>query len=91
MTGTNVVIALIPLVALLASLALGRYPGEATLARVRRGPTPGWRRTRAAARGRPTAPTRCPLPRGGTLLGSALAVRAPPVARPAGPRGRIGP
>lgn len=75
---------LVPALALLASLLLGRYPGERlrlSLGRPRR----------SARRPRPVPPRRpaffAPLPRGGALLGMALAGRAPPAVVPA-PRRR---
>jgi hypothetical protein len=70
---------LLPALLLLAPLVLGRYPGE----RLLRAAVDGLRRRR-----RPGEPHRlrqlaslAPLPRGGALLASALAGRAPP--RPA--------
>jgi hypothetical protein len=67
---------LAPTLALLALLALGRYPGER--AYVRR-----LARPRRARRRRPPPAfshrlVRARLPRGGALLGAALAVRGPP-------------
>ncbi len=71
---------LVPALLLLASLLLGRYPGERlrlSLGRPRR-------------LARPARPVPCqrpssfaPLPRGGALLGMALAGRAPPAVVPA--------
>ncbi len=68
---------LLPATALVAVLLLGRYPGERALLAIAR---------RAASPVRPTSPRRSPrlraaqilLPRGGSLLGYALAVRPPP-------------
>jgi hypothetical protein len=68
----------LPLLLLVAPLLAGRYPGEASLERLRA------RRPRAARR-RPAvqAPCAAPaehrlLPRGGLLVGRSLAVRPPP-------------
>jgi hypothetical protein len=73
----GIVLALLPFLLLLASLVAGRYPGERTLARVR-----GWLRGRRRARPRRSvaaADSRSPRhPRGGALIGSSLAGRAPP-------------
>jgi hypothetical protein len=69
---------LLPALLLLGALLLGRYPGErlilAVAARRRRRPVPA-----------PASPRRHlsfarPTPRGGALLGAALAGRAPPFA-----------
>jgi hypothetical protein len=67
-----------PLLFVLVPLAVGYFPGERTLARVRRP------RRRCVVRGvvcgmrPPAAPPRL-LARGGGLLGCSLAVRPPPV------------
>jgi hypothetical protein len=73
---------LAPALLILLPLVGGRYPGERALARA------AARRARPAAR-RPPSATRprrrrsALLPRGGLLVGSALAGRAPPRAAPA--------
>jgi hypothetical protein len=70
---------LLPAAALVAVLLLGGYPGErALLAIARRAPF----RARRAPRLRTPRPRAAQLllPRGGRLLGSALAVRPPPPA-----------
>ncbi len=74
---------LIPALALFAVLALRRYPGERALLAViekRRG-----RRIRARMRSAGSVSTRprALVPRGGRLLACSLAVRPPPVPRPA--------
>jgi hypothetical protein len=68
---------LAPLLALAVALLLGRYPGERALRRrlARRADRP--RRARTLPLPRPYP--RRPLPRGGALLASGLAGRAPPV------------
>lgn len=74
----GILLALLPFLLLLASLVAGRYPGERTLARVR-----AWLR-RPRRRPRPQrslagADSRSAWhPRGGSLIGSSLAGRAPP-------------
>lgn len=76
----HALLGLAPLVALIALLALGRYPGEAALdaARNRRGP----QRPRRPPVADATLPLpRRPLPRGGALLARRLAGRAPPSMR----------
>ncbi len=64
-----------PAVALLGLFALGRYPGERVLVAAAR-------RAAAARRGAqlraPLGPATLFLPRGGALLGAAMAGRAPP-------------
>jgi hypothetical protein len=70
----------LPAAALLVALLLGRYPGERLIIvaaeRTRCRP---WRAARSASRCAPLDST--PTPRGGDLLGRALAGRAPPDAR----------
>jgi len=72
---------LLPALLLAAPLLLRRYPGERLL--VRLGGRPRRRRPRpsAAPHVRPTPATR--VPRGGLLMGFALAVRPPPATLPA--------
>lgn len=68
---------LAPPLALIALLALGRYPGADVLERhlaARRRPAP--RRATLRSHHRPVPKL---LPRGGTLLAAGLASRAPPV------------
>lgn len=74
----HLVLAVAPLVLLVALLALGHYPGEDALdaARSRLEPTPP-RRRRAGPTPVRTTPRRL-LPRGGALLARRLAGRAPP-------------
>jgi hypothetical protein len=75
-TALHVLIDLAPVLVLLCVLTLGRYPGERALRRrVARLRTVRRRPPRAASRRR-DAPAL--LPRGGALLASALAGRAPP-------------
>ncbi|MGH2763414.1 MAG: hypothetical protein ACRDL4_06630 [Thermoleophilaceae bacterium] len=75
MTLAELIVHLAPLAALVLMLLLGSYPGERTLRRRFAG-------SGAARRVHP-APMRAPgartyLPRGGALIASALAGRAPP-------------
>jgi hypothetical protein len=73
------VLCVLPLLALSLLLALRRYPGEEVMARLsgaRRRPLRGPRRLSG-----PNRPDIALLPRGGRLLGCALAVRPPPGAR----------
>jgi hypothetical protein len=71
----SVLLSLLPVLALLAALALGCYPGERALRRAL---------TRRGARRRPQRDARRPAPgpfllvRGGPLVGARLAGRAPP-------------
>ena len=67
---------LAPLIFVLLLLWLGRYPGERMLLALIRPDRP--RRAGTANRGRPRLHAR--LPRGGRLLASSLAGRAPPLA-----------
>jgi hypothetical protein len=71
----SVLLSLVPVLLLVAALALGRYPGEGALERVRA--TRGRRRPADAA-----SPARSPLTlvRGGLLVAASLAGRAPPLA-----------
>jgi hypothetical protein len=69
---------LLPLVLLVAPLLAGRYPGEASLERLRgRRPRPARRRAPVQSPVSGPAQTRL-LPRGGLLVACALAVRPPP-------------
>jgi hypothetical protein len=71
----SVLLSLVPVLALLAALALGRYPGERALRRAL---------ARRAVRRRAPRGAPCPGPapfllaRGGPLVGARLAGRAPP-------------
>jgi hypothetical protein len=73
----SVLVSIVPLLLLVAMLALGRYPGERALARAR---------VARPARRRPPSSTARParalltLVRGGLLVASSLAGRAPPAA-----------
>ena len=67
---------LAPPLALFALLVLGRYPGERALAR--RLGSPGHPPAPRPIGHRPPRLVHVPLPRGGRLLGAALAGRAPP-------------
>jgi hypothetical protein len=73
----SVLLSLIPVLALVAVLVPGRYPGERVLSRARG--------TRRPPRRAPSATARPALPpillvRGGVLVASSLAGRAPPAA-----------
>ncbi|HMJ35558.1 MAG TPA: hypothetical protein VK501_16740 [Baekduia sp.] len=73
-----VLLSLLPLAVLVGTLLLGRYPGEQTLARAQAAIRP--RPRRAAVRTSPRAPRRpwASAPRGGRLVGAAIASRPPP-------------
>jgi hypothetical protein len=74
---------LAPALTILALLALRRYPGErALVARLERRRDRGGR-TRAPRGAARSRAARALLPRGGRLIGYALAVRPPPRLRPA--------
>jgi hypothetical protein len=72
----ELVLLLAPAAVLFAALLLGRYPGEAVIARVRRA-VAGPRRPRCAMVVRRRVAVAL-LPRGGRLVGSAIAARPPP-------------
>jgi hypothetical protein len=76
---TSILLSLLPLALLVATLLAGRYPGERTLAARLRGRRSRPRRRAAPAtvhgRRRPFVAT----PRGGRLVGAAIASRPPPV------------
>jgi hypothetical protein len=78
---TSILLSLLPLALLVATLLSGRYPGERTLAARLRGlrSRPRRRVARAIARGRARRFT--PMPRGGRLVGAAIASRPPPLTR----------
>jgi hypothetical protein len=73
----SVLVSIAPLLLLVATLALGRYPGEGVLARARRRRPPR-RRAPSSTAGPAGAPLA--LVRGGLLVASSLAGRAPPAA-----------
>jgi hypothetical protein len=76
----SIVLSLLPLALLVGTLLLGRYPGERTLAARLHGSRP--RRWRVAPRSAlPRAPRRpyAAAPRGGRLVGAAIASRPPPL------------
>ncbi|MSW50456.1 MAG: hypothetical protein F2817_06155, partial [Actinobacteria bacterium] len=77
MSWLTVVLGLAPALLLIAVLLLGRYPGEATLSRLRRGRRPRRRalpRTHLGVARRAVAVP----PRGGRLIGAGVASRPPP-------------
>jgi hypothetical protein len=74
----GIVLALLPLLLLLASLVAGRYPGEQTLAQVRAWLQGSPRRARPQRSVAAAASRSGRHPRGGALIGSSLAGRAPP-------------
>jgi hypothetical protein len=67
---------LVPSLLLLAVLLLRRYPGEGRLAAIAESRSPRARRAAPPRSSRPRP--RAFLPRGGLLIGAALAVRPPP-------------
>jgi hypothetical protein len=71
----SVLLSLLPVLALLAALAFGRYPGERVLRRALARRAVRRRALRAAPR---PAPAPFLLVRGGLLVGARLAGRAPP-------------
>jgi hypothetical protein len=71
----SVLLSLVPVLLLVAALALGRYPGEGALDRVR---ATRRRRRRPADAASPTPPPLL-LVRGGLLVAASLAGRAPPL------------
>jgi hypothetical protein len=71
----SILLSLLPVLALLAALALGRYPGERVLRRALARRLPVRRVPRDALR---PAPAPFLLVRGGLLVGARLAGRAPP-------------
>ena len=73
---------LAPLLLVLLPLMGGHYPYELALVRRRVGRRPPQLRVRLALRASPVAVPRTSVPRGGGLLASALAGRAPPVMSP---------
>jgi hypothetical protein len=77
---TGFLLALAPLLMLVALLVLGRYPGEATIARTRKAIAMLLRPVRSGI-SPDLEPDGYLIPaRGGTLIGSSLAGRAPPLA-----------
>jgi hypothetical protein len=75
---TGFLLALAPLVVLVTLLVLGRYPGESTIARTRRAIAQLLRPARSGIRPDLEPVSVIPV-RGGTLIGSSLAGRAPPL------------
>ena len=71
----SVLLSLVPVLLLVAALALGRYPGERALSRIR-GALGVVRRT--ASRSGRVAASPVLIVRGGLLVASSLAGRAPP-------------
>jgi hypothetical protein len=71
----SVLLSLVPVLLLVAALALGRYPGEGALDRVR---ATRRRRRRPADVASPARPPLL-LIRGGLLVAASLAGRAPPL------------
>jgi hypothetical protein len=76
---TSVLLSLLPLALLVGTLLAGRYPGERTLAARLRGARHRPRRRPFAAAGRPLRRPFAAAPRGGRLVGAAIASRPPPV------------
>lgn len=77
-SGSDVAFAyLVPALVLMIPLVAGRYPGERQLARLYR-PAAAARSTRPERSMGRRLPIARVLPRGGTLLASAIAVRPPP-------------
>jgi hypothetical protein len=77
---TGFLLALLPLLLLVGTLACGRYPGERTLAtRLHRARRP--RRRRRSRGVAPRTPRRpfAAAPRGGRLVAAAIASRPPPL------------
>ena len=73
------VLFLSPAIVLLASLLSGRYVGEDRLSRLAAAFRPHARRRRPRAAAPARRPSRhLPMPRGGSLLATSLAVRPPP-------------
>ncbi len=75
--GAVVLLHLLPLALLGLLLLSGRYPGESRLLRRLCAPGAAGRRAQAATHGASPRPR---LPRGGLLMGFAMAVRPPPAA-----------
>jgi hypothetical protein len=71
----SVLVSIAPLLLLVAALTLGRYPGERALARARLAPR--LRRRTPSSTGGPAREPHA-LVRGGLLVASSLAGRAPP-------------
>ncbi len=75
---TEILLALIPLLALLASLLLGHYPGYRTIVRLAEKIGAALRRRGAKSQARPQAP-RSHAACGGLLIAFGLAQRPPPL------------
>ena len=74
----DTLIYLAPALLILLPLLSGRYPGDEALVRAARRAGPRRRRRRAPSRAAARLPIAGLLPRGGRLVGAALAGRAPP-------------
>jgi hypothetical protein len=79
---SDALVHLAPALLILLTLLSGRYPGDEALVRAARRPRPGHRRPASAEPFRRRTWVDSLLPRGGRLLGAALAGRAPPAATP---------
>jgi hypothetical protein len=77
---TEILLALVPLLALLASLLLGHYPGFRTIVRLAERIAASVRRRGAKKQTRPQAP-RSRAASGGLLIAFGLAQRPPPATR----------
>lgn len=75
---SDTLIYLAPALLILLPLLSGRYPGDEALVRATRRTRQRRRRRPAEGPLRPRAPVSQLLPRGGRLVGAALAGRAPP-------------
>jgi hypothetical protein len=79
---SDALIYLAPALLILLPLLSGRYPGDEVLARAARRARPQRRRLPGAEPRPARSPAAEVLPRGGRLVGTALAGRAPPVPAP---------
>ena len=79
---SDALIYLAPALLILLPLLSGRYPGDEALVRAARRSLPRLRRLPAAEPRPARAPAAELLPRGGRLVGAALAGRAPPLPAP---------
>jgi hypothetical protein len=75
---SDALIYLVPALLIMLPLLSGRYPGDDALVRAARRARPRRKRIPAARSSRRRAPISVLLPRGGQLVGAALAGRAPP-------------
>jgi hypothetical protein len=76
---SEILLALVPLLALLASLLLGHYPGFRTIVRLAERYGASLRHLGTKSQPRPRAP-RVPAASGGLLIAFGLAQRPPPLA-----------